>query len=147
MALCLGATVAEPVVPCGFSVERIFRPARPTRGDTNVRRVLESPDDGKDGKLEARSDCHAWGSHPLWFMQTGLAGIRSAAPGFARVLVAPQPGPLRSLTARHPHPDGWIAVDLEFDGDRAHGSVTTPVAGEFRYAGMSRMLAPGRNEF
>ena len=112
-----------------------------------VTTVLESPDDGKDGKLEARSDCHAWGSHPLWFMQTGLAGIRSAAPGFARVLVAPQPGPLRSLTARHPHPDGWIAVDLEFDGDRAHGSVTTPVAGEFRYAGKSRILAPGRNEF
>ena len=41
----------------------------------------EAPDSGKNGQNESRSDCHAWGAHPIWFMQTGLAGIKPAAAG------------------------------------------------------------------
>ena len=110
-----------------------------------VTTLLEMPDSGKTGSLEARSDCHAWGAHPIWFMQTGLAGIRSAAPGFAQVRVAPQPGPLTALTARHPHPQGWIEADLSFDGARATGTVTTPVPGTFAFGGRSVALKPGVN--
>jgi len=110
-----------------------------------VTTLLEGPDSGQTGKLEARSDCHAWGAHPIWFMQTGLAGIRSAAPGFGKVRVAPQPGGLRSLKARHPHPQGFVEVDLRFDGDTASGTVTTPVPGEFVYGGRRLALSPGTN--
>ena len=106
----------------------------------------ESPD-SPDGRHESRSDCHAWGAHPIWFMQTGLAGIRSDAPFFARVRVAPCPGPLRDIRARHPHPQGWIEASLSFRGGQAHGRISTPVPGTFVYGGQSFELRPGDNEF
>jgi hypothetical protein len=96
---------------------------------------------------DARSDCHAWGAHPLWFLRTGVAGIRSDAPFFARVRIAPQPGPLPSLTASYPHPSGkMIEVALTFENGRARGRVVTPVAGTFVFGGRSRDLAPGIND-
>lgn len=104
----------------------------------------EAPDVGANG--ESRSDCHAWGSHPIWFMQTGLAGIRSAAPFFAKVRVAPCPGGLKSLKATHPHPKGWIEVDLSFEGDKASGTVRTPVPGTFEFGGRTVELKTGVNE-
>ena len=105
----------------------------------------EAPDSGKNGQKESRSDCHAWGAHPIWFMQTGLAGIKSAAPIFAKVRVAPCPGGLKSLKATHPHPKGWIEVDLKFDGDKATGMVVTPVPGTFEFGGKTVELKAGIN--
>ena len=105
----------------------------------------EAPDSGKNGQKESRSDCHAWGAHPIWFMQTGLAGIKSAAPFFAKVRVAPCPGGLKSLKATHPHPKGWIEVDLKFDGDKATGTVVTPVPGTFEFGGKTIELKAGIN--
>ena len=105
----------------------------------------EAPDSGKNGQKESRSDCHAWGAHPIWFMQTGLAGIKSAAPFFAKVRVAPCPGGLKSLKATHPHPKGWIEVDLKFDGDKATGMVVTPVPGTFEFGGKTVELKAGIN--
>jgi len=105
----------------------------------------EAPDSGKNGQIESRSDCHAWGAHPIWFMQTGLAGIRSAAPFFEKVLVAPQPGNLRSLAAKHPHPQGFVEVDLAFEGGKVSGTVKTPVPGTFVYGGRTVELVAGTN--
>ncbi len=105
----------------------------------------EAPDSGKNGQNESRSDCHAWGAHPIWFMQTGLAGIKPAAPFFAKVRVAPCPGGLKSLKATHPHPKGWIEVDLKFDGDKATGMVITPVPGTFEFGGKTVELKAGIN--
>ncbi len=109
-----------------------------------VTTLLECPEN-VNGDAEARSDCHAWGAHPIWFMQTGLAGIKSDAPFFAKVRVAPQPGSLKEIHATHPHPQGWIKVDLTFDGDKASGSVETPVEGVFIYGGKTIPLAVGIN--
>ena len=106
----------------------------------------EAPDSGKNGQIESRSDCHAWGAHPIWFMQTGLAGIQSAAPSFAKVLVAPCPGGLSEIWAKHPHPQGFVEVDLKFADGKASGTVKTPVAGTFRYGDQRIELVPGENE-
>ncbi len=93
---------------------------------------------------DSRSDCHAWGAHPLWFLRTGVAGIRSAAPFFERVRIAPQPGGLKSFRASYPHPSGkMIAVDLAFANGRATGIVTTPVPGVFTFGDQTLDLAPG----
>ncbi len=107
----------------------------------------EAPDKGKNGQQESRSDCHAWGAHPIWFMQTGLAGITPAAPFFEKVLIKPSPGELKTIKATHPHPDGWISVDLKFDGNNATGSITTPVEGTFIYGEKTIKLKSGVNNF
>ena len=104
---------------------------------------LEAPEyPGRD----SRSDCHAWGAHPLWFLRTGVAGIRSDAPFFTRVKVAPQPGALKSIKASYPHPAGsLIEVDLAFADGIATGTVTTPIPGTFVYGGTTLNLVPGVN--
>ena len=108
----------------------------------DMRTPLEAP--GARG----RSDCHAWGAHPLYHLQTGVAGIRPAANGFSAVEVAPQPGGLRFVKASMPTPKGPVAVDLRFEGDKASGTVTLPkdLPGTFRWRGASRPLAAGVNE-
>ena len=115
--------------------------------DKGLVTTQESPDAvDKDGKpYETRSDCHAWGAHPIWFMQTGLAGIHSDAPFFAKVRVAPCPGSLTSLTAKHPHPKGFIEVDLKFAKGKATGIVKTPVAGTFVFGDQQIQLIAGEN--
>ena len=111
--------------------------------DWHCSTILEIPD------TNSRSDCHGWGSHPLWHLHTGVAGVRSAAPFYASVLVEPQPGHLRCLRSRTPTPRGGVALDLAFDGaGDVSGTVTLPagLSGTFRWRGSDRPLAPGRND-
>ena len=112
----------------------------------NLKTPLESPDSG-EREREARSDCHAWGAHPLVFMQRGLAGVTSSAPFFERVRVAPCPGKLRFIRSRTPHPKGFVETDLAFDGDGVSGSVSLPmgVTGEFAWKEHVKELQPGIN--
>jgi alpha-L-rhamnosidase len=60
-----------------------------------------------------RSDCHAWGAHPLYHFYSTLAGIRPVAPSFSEVEIKPQLGTLTSLEARIPHPKGEIIVRVK----------------------------------
>ncbi|MFW6303557.1 MAG: alpha-L-rhamnosidase C-terminal domain-containing protein [Candidatus Sumerlaeota bacterium] len=96
---------------------------------------------------DARSDCHAWSAHPLFHFFTSIAGIRPAAPGFASVLVSPTPGSLPHLTAKMPHPQGYIAVDLHFSGNHCKGSIdlTAPISGRFCWQGCEQELKQGLN--
>lgn len=96
---------------------------------------------------DSRSDCHAWGAHPLIFMQRGLAGVQSAAPFFARVRVAPSPGSLAFIRSKTPHPKGFVETDLRFDGAKVSGSVVLPegVEGEFVWKKHLIKLTAGRN--
>lgn len=92
-----------------------------------------------------RSDCHGWGSHPLYHFFATLAGIRPASFGFASVAVAPLPGPLTSLATTLVHPRGSIEVSLAFEGERVRGRVVLPdgVPGIFRWRGSALRLNPG----
>lgn len=109
--------------------------------DLNVTTLLESPGDS------ARSDCHAWGAHPAYFFAHGLAGISPDAPFFARVRVAPCPGPLKKIKCRCPHPAGAVEVDLDFSGPNPRGVVRTPVPGTFVWKDMKKELVAGENRF
>lgn len=92
-----------------------------------------------------RSDCHAWGAHPLFHYYASLLGIRPAAPGFAQVEITPQLGPLTSASGTLPHPKGEIAVRLERNGDGLRGEIALPpgVTGTFRHDGRSVSLRGG----
>lgn len=70
----------------------------------------------------SRSDCHAWGSHPLYHRAATVLGIRPAAPGFAAVRIAPQLGRLTAASGTWPHRLGDISVNV----DGAHGRVELP---------------------
>jgi alpha-L-rhamnosidase len=94
----------------------------------------------------ARSDCHAWGSHPLFHLHATVAGVRPAAPGFRRVRVAPAPGPLPRIRGRVPHPRGFIELDLEFPKPgvvRGHVHLPDGIDGEFHWGAQSVALRPG----
>lgn len=61
----------------------------------------------------SRSDCHGWGSHPLFHMHASLAGIRPASARFASVRIAPKPGSLTELASTLPHPEGAISFRMQ----------------------------------
>lgn len=109
--------------------------------DQGCATTLETPE-------PARSDCHAWGAHPLFWMHAGLLGVRPSGPFFKTVEIAPQPCTLKFIRAKTPHPKGFIVSDLKFDGDRVSGAVTLPpmITGVFRWGDQSVSLKSGANE-
>ena len=103
--------------------------------------ILETP------TIDSRSDCHGWGAHPLWHLHTGVAGVRSAAPWYEKVLVAPRPGHLGLIRSSTPTPKGFVELDLRFDGGKTSGTVTLPagLGGTFEWKGSRIPIAAGRN--
>ena len=96
----------------------------------------------------SRSDCHGWGAHPLWHLQASVAGIRPAAPGFAKVAVAPQPGPLTHFSASCPHPQGDVKVQWQReDGGTWRAMVVLPqgTSGTWFFEGHPQELTAGAN--
>ena len=85
------------------------------------------------------------GAHPLYHLHANVLGVRPSAPFFARVRIAPQPGPLTWIKAKTPHPRGMIVSDLRFDGSSVTGSVRLPagLTGVFAFAGQEVELASG----
>ena len=102
---------------------------------------LESPGD-------ARSDCHAWGAHPIYHLHAGIAGVTPAEPCFKSVRVAPQPAGLTKIKSKTPHPKGFVELDLSFEGDKVRGTVKLPegVFGEFVWRKTRLPLKPGLQE-
>ncbi len=98
---------------------------------------------------DTRSDSHAWSAHPTADLITLVAGVRPASPGYATVLVEPELGSLKEVTARAPHPLGDIVVHCRRTGAPAshglHAEITLPpgLQGTFVWQGMSRPLGPG----
>jgi hypothetical protein len=74
----------------------------------------------------SRSDCHAWGAHPLYHYFASLLGIRPASFGFGSVAIAPQLGGLTSLAGTLVHPRGEIRVELRAENDRVHAQIALP---------------------
>ena len=94
-----------------------------------------------------RSDCHAWGSHPLFHFHASIAGIRPASPGFRTVRIQPMPGKAPRIVSRTPHPDGFIALDLTFTNNLCRGQVEIPsgLTGIFVWHDKQQQLHGGIN--
>ncbi|MEI8309948.1 MAG: alpha-L-rhamnosidase C-terminal domain-containing protein [Verrucomicrobiota bacterium] len=107
-----------------------------------VRSGLKAPVEGPE---PSRSDCHAWGSHPLFHVHASLAGIRPAAPGFSMVRIAPQPGPLEWIESDIPHPKGIIRLRAKFSDKSVEATVDLPpdTTGVFVWNGSEMPLRSG----
>jgi hypothetical protein len=92
-----------------------------------------------------RSDCHAWGAHPLYHCFATILGIRPASMGFQSVSIAPQLGPLKHASGRLPHPKGWIEADLRMENGALTGRISLPegLTGAFTANGRTIALKPG----
>lgn len=92
-----------------------------------------------------RSDCHAWGAHPLYHYFASILGIRPASFGFRTVRIAPDLGTLEWAKGSLAHPRGDIAVELHREGESLRGSITLPdkIRGAFSYKGMLIPLPSG----
>ncbi len=95
-----------------------------------------------------RSDTHAWSAHPTLDLLTLVAGIRPAAPGFARVRIEPHLGTLTSLDAALAHPRGQtIGVRYRRTDRKLAATISLPagIEGEFVWKGQRKALRPGMN--
>jgi alpha-L-rhamnosidase len=73
----------------------------------------------------SRSLCHGWSAAPAYFLTTQVLGVKPAAPGYAKIRIAPQPFNLRWAEGIVPTPRGPVTVswrvndagklDLQYD--------------------------------
>lgn len=87
-----------------------------------------------------RSDCHAWSAHPILGFFQIVAGVTSAAPGWAKATIMPHPGSLRRFDARIAHPVGELRV--AYENERL--TVTSPVPFHLVWRGRRETFPAGR---
>lgn len=98
-----------------------------------------------------RSDCHAWGAHPLFHQFASVLGIRPASFGFETVEIRPQPGRLHQVAGKMVYPRGGaIEVEITRRGERVSGRVVLPAGlrgGGLILPGKTLSLRPGTTRF
>jgi hypothetical protein len=96
-----------------------------------------------------RSDCHAWGAHPIYHYGATILGIRPSAPGFAEVTIEPRLGPLMWARGTVPHPNGEIYAEMRRVGTDLQGAVRVPegVRGKLVLGARSIEIGPGQTAF
>ena len=94
----------------------------------------------------SRSDCHAWGAHPVFHYFATILGIRPSSRGLATVRIQPQLGPLEWARGTMVHPRGHITADFKRSGERMSGAIELPVgvSGELVMNGEMIALREGR---
>lgn len=114
---------------------------------------LDMPKIGLKTTFEApepsRSDCHAWGAHPLYHYFATILGIRPAGLGFKKVTITPLLGPLQQASGKLVHPDGVIEVEFHQQEGFLHGKISLPggVSGTLVCNGQSLPLKEGIQSF
>lgn len=103
-----------------------------------LRTTIEHPE-------PTRSDCHAWGAHPVYHDYATLLGIRPAAFGFRQVQIAPQLGPLAWARGTLVHPRGEICAEFCVEAGTLRGRVVLPpgVCGTLVWGTQTVPLASG----
>ncbi len=95
---------------------------------------------------DTRSDSHAWSAHPTADLLGIVAGIRPAAPGYARLRVAPVLDGLTALDAAAATPHGPVRVRYRIENDSLTADITRPDAlpGVFVWQGRTYPLTKPR---
>jgi hypothetical protein len=124
----MGALLARLELWFGFSAQ-------------GLRTTPESPE-------PTRSDCHAWGAHPLYHYHATILGVRPAGMGFHSVRIEPRLGPMEWARGATPHPLGAIETEFRRTGAGTSWRVTLPkgVDGVLRIDGHEIRLHSGLQE-
>ena len=98
--------------------------------------------------IDPRSECHAWSASPNFHFLTLVAGIQPASKNFQEILIAPNMGDLENITAKMPHPNGYVALRLERKKEKIKGEITLPkgTSGTFSWNGKDIVLKEGKNK-
>ncbi|MES2924600.1 MAG: family 78 glycoside hydrolase catalytic domain [Verrucomicrobiota bacterium] len=81
---------------------------------------------------------HAWGAAPANIISRYVLGVRPLEPGYASILIAPQPGTLKWVRGKVPTPHGPVAVSLKNDA-RLRLEIEVPPGAT------ARVVLPGRS--
>jgi hypothetical protein len=99
-----------------------------------------------ESRGETRSDSHAWSAHPTADLLGIVAGIQPAAPGYARLRVAPLLGNLTRLDATAATPYGQVSVRFRVVNGMLDAEIDRPdkLPGEFVWRSKSYPLTQPR---
>ncbi|MBL8279904.1 MAG: hypothetical protein JNL93_24775 [Pelomonas sp.] len=95
-----------------------------------------------ESRGKTRSDTHAWSAHPTADLLRIVAGIRSDAPGYSRLRIAPELGPLTQLDAAAATPHGPVSVRYRRSKGRLQVDIQSPegLPGQFVWRGKTYPL-------
>jgi len=114
---------------------------------------LDLPGQGFKTTLESpeptRSDCHAWGAHPLYHCFATILGIRPAELGATDFSIEPELGPLQRASGKLVTPRGTIEAEFRREGKGLRARIVLPagLTGEFLHSGQLVPLKTGSQEF
>ncbi|MGO4495448.1 family 78 glycoside hydrolase catalytic domain [Paenibacillus sp. 2RAB27] len=74
-----------------------------------------------------RSHCHAWSSAPAYFLGREVLGVRSLAPGWTEVEIAPVPSGLTWAKGSVPHPAGG-RIDVAWTVDESTKTIVLHIS-------------------
>ncbi len=107
--------------------------------ELGLRTPLEEPE-------PSRSDCHGWGSHPLYHTITGLLGLRPTGWEGRTFSLNPATVSLGNLSATIPLPQGSLTIKIETtDRRRLTLDVPSAVTVVVHGAGTGQIVPPGRS--
>jgi len=79
--------------------------------DRGFKTTIEAPE-------PSRSDCHAWGAHPIYHLYASLLGVRPNRLGDRTIVFNPKPGGIEKIKATMADGNGsMISLDLRKDGN------------------------------
>jgi len=112
--------------------------------DLGLKTLLESAE-------PSRSDCHAWGAHPVFHLYATILGIRPAKPAMEVIHIEPQFGPLDWVHGEIPHPRaGTLKVHVsKLQSGRLEGIVCVPAGSTALVTanGSTHSMSAGENHF
>jgi len=94
-----------------------------------------------------RSDCHAWGAHPIYHFYTKLLGVTPKVPGFKEIRIKPDLCGLTEISGVVPHPKGVIKVNITTkEKNIAIISIPKETKGELIWGGKTYPLKQGKQK-